>query len=288
MPITTQQRWLLFGGLGVGGAGLIAYMYKKNKEAKAAAAAATAKTQQATSGAGAQYAYGYGSVSPYAYGYGYSVQPEVYGYGLGYYGYGVSGGAGGGVIAPAATTNAMWSQAAVTQLTNQGYTGSTVQAALGVYLTGGTLTADQETIVQAAIAVEGYPPQPGPNGYPPAMNTAGTTGGGTGGGTTSSTTTTGTTAGAPAAGAISNLQQVGATKNSITVSWNPTTGVTGQTQTYAWAIDSLSGWPTQSIGKGTTQDTALDITGLQPNTTYNFGIQALPGGPGNNIHVKTS
>ena len=179
MALTQTQRYLAYGGIGVGGIGVIAFMYENNKKKKAAAAAAAAAAQQQAQQQ-AQYAYGYGS-GIYGYGgTGLSYQPEVYGYGLGYYGYGVSG---GGVVTAAATTNAMWAQAAVNQLTAQGYAGTDVQAALGVYLTGGTLTSSQESIVQAAIAVEGYPPQEGANGYPPAMNVGGTTGGGTGGGT---------------------------------------------------------------------------------------------------------
>jgi hypothetical protein len=47
-----------------------------------------------------------------------------------------------------------------------------VAAALGRYLTGGTLTADEENIVRAAIAFENYPPVPGANGFPPAMHSS--------------------------------------------------------------------------------------------------------------------
>jgi len=167
MPTTRQ--WVLYGGIGAGGIAIAAWMYERNKKQKAQT---TAATQQANTAA---YAYGYGMTEPYGYGQ-LTYQPEVYGYGLGYYGYGTTypygagTGAGGTVPVAAATTNAMWSQAAVSQLTNQGYDGAQVQAALGVYLTAGTLTAEQQAIVQAAIGVEGYPPQPGPNGYPPAMH----------------------------------------------------------------------------------------------------------------------
>jgi hypothetical protein len=188
MALTAQQKKVYaIGGIAVGGTALVLYLYEQNKKktaaTAAAAAASAAQTQQAS-----QYAYGYGYASA-GYGYGYSnyiAEPEVYGYGLGYYGYGTSTGT---VVTPAVTTNAMWSQAAVTQLTNQGQNGETVQAALGVYLTGGQLTATQESIVQSAIAVEGYPPQPGANGYPPAMNVNASTGQSS----TSSTTTSPTT-----------------------------------------------------------------------------------------------
>lgn len=185
MAITRQQRILLIGGLGIAGVGIVGVAYEKNKKAKAAAA-----TAAATTAATSQYAYGYGAAAGYGYGaYDQSLQyqPEVYGYGLGYYGYGSIGGT---VTAPAATTNAMWSQAAVNQLTAQGTSGADAQAALGVYLTGGFLTPTQESIVQSAIAVEGYPPQSGASGYPPQMNVSGTGGGGTGGGQTGTGVTT--------------------------------------------------------------------------------------------------
>jgi hypothetical protein len=49
------------------------------------------------------------------------------------------------------------------------------------------LTADQVSIVQQAIAFEGYPPQSGPNGYPPSYQQVpnGGTPPGNGGGSTS-------------------------------------------------------------------------------------------------------
>lgn len=114
---------------------------------------------------------------PFAAEYGsYTYQPEGTGYGpsgLDNYGGGFGSGGqysdmgyyGAGVPYPVqqqATTNAQWTQAALSALTAQGYNGTTVLAALGLFLTGGHLTADQESIVRAAVAVEGYPPQ-GPN-----------------------------------------------------------------------------------------------------------------------------
>lgn len=166
-----------------GGAMVYAYVKKKNK---AKTAAATAQTPANT---GQQYGYG----STYAYGnYGYGAYTyEPYGYGFGpsglgeypggsYYGYGYYG-AGVPVEVPQqASTNAQWSQATVSALTAQGYTGQTVLGALGPYLTGKQVTPAQEQIIQAAIAVEGYPPIPGPSGNPPGIVTAGSGGGGTG------------------------------------------------------------------------------------------------------------
>lgn len=162
------------------GVGALGYTYyKKQKTASATNAAATAAAGTAgVSPAG--YAYGYGTVynnSGFSYGYGYAaVANELYGQEA--YAYGYTMGADStnpSNTTGAITTNAQWSQEALTTLTSQGYTGTQVLAALGLYLTGGALPSSDVSIVQAAIAAEGYPPVAGAGGYPPAMNTAGTT-----------------------------------------------------------------------------------------------------------------
>jgi hypothetical protein len=172
----------------IGGAaisGFMIYRYEKSKQA-AASAAAAAQVASATN------AYGYATASN-AYGYG-SFPTGYYGYGSGTtYGYGASGGFyptgyyGYGVTTPPAvpnTTNAQWAQAAINQLQGEGYNPETVSGALGAYELGQPVTAAQVPIVDAAIAIEGYPPVPGANGYPPAIHQQGTPGGGGGGGQT--------------------------------------------------------------------------------------------------------
>lgn len=154
------------------------YLYEKHKN--------SAASTTATPGS---YGYGYG----YG-GYGYSNpafnEPYIggeYGYG-GLYGYGIGEGYGvGSSVAPTqvVTTNAAWAQAAENYLTeNGGYDPATVAAALGIYITGSTLSAAQQAVVEAAIAFEGYPPIAGASGYPPAMHTSAATGQGGGTGTT--------------------------------------------------------------------------------------------------------
>lgn len=162
------------------------YLYEKHKSS----AASTVSTP-------GQYGYGYG----YG-GYGYSNpafnEPYIggeYGYG-GLYGYGIGEGYGVGSPTPPVapvTTNAAWAQAAENYLTETGgYDAGTVAAALGIYITGSTLSAAQQAIVEAAIAFEGYPPTAGASGYPPAMHTSTSTGqgGGSGGGGTGGKTIT--------------------------------------------------------------------------------------------------
>lgn len=60
-------------------------------------------------------------------------------------------------------TNASWAQNAESYLASLGYNPIDVAAALGLYLSGHPLTANQEQIVQAALAFEGAPPSPVPN-----------------------------------------------------------------------------------------------------------------------------
>jgi hypothetical protein len=174
-------------GVGVGGLAVAGYLiYHQVQKSKQQAAAAASASQAAANASGYGYGYGYGLNGPPDEYYGYG---EPYGYGAsggfpaGYYGY--------GVVEPQAvanTTNAQWEQAAITQLTGEGYDAQTVSAALGAYTEGQSVTAAQQTIIQSAIGIEGYPPDPGANGYPPSINVQGTTGGGTGGGQGTGTT----------------------------------------------------------------------------------------------------
>jgi len=75
------------------------------------------------------------------------------------------------------TSNSAWAQAATAGLTDIGYDGPTVSAALGAYLTGTPVTPDQVKIINTAIAEFGPPPignfqiipvPPKPPGPPPS------------------------------------------------------------------------------------------------------------------------
>lgn len=179
LPVFGQVSKGKAAGVLVGGVAVSGFMiYRYEKKAKQTAAA-QATTNKATAGYGYGTGYGYGESSQYPAGY--------YGYGTGY-GYGSSGGFnatgyyGYGVPEPqggvAATTNAQWTQAAITQLTDEGYNAESVSAALGAYTQGQSVTSAQEEMINSAIGIEGYPPDPGANGYPPSINVTG--GGGSG------------------------------------------------------------------------------------------------------------
>jgi hypothetical protein len=78
-------------------------------------------------------------------------------------------GQGGGGVPGAFTNNAQWTQSAEAYMGSSG--NDAIAAALGKYITGQSLTTDQRTIVQSAIASQGYPPIAGPQGFPPSYKT---------------------------------------------------------------------------------------------------------------------
>jgi hypothetical protein len=196
--------------------------------------------------------------------------------------------------------NAEWAQYVEAYLTSTlGGDPSTVGNAIGKYLTGQPVTPDLVTIINEAIAYGGQPPQSGANGMPPGINTAAAnTGTSTTGSTSTGSTSTGSAAGGSTstsssstsssstaaaktqpAGAISNLQSYDVTSTGFTVKWNPAQGATGG---YKIVVSELSG----PIVKTAVQTgTSLAVANLHPGWTYNVGVQGLPGGAGDNIHV---
>lgn len=86
-------------------------------------------------------------------------------------GAGAGGGGSGGV--GTFTTNAQWLQACESYFVSNGLVsdnGMALTSALGKYLAGSDVTPDQETLIQEATGVEGYPPVRGPAGYPPGIH----------------------------------------------------------------------------------------------------------------------
>jgi len=88
-----------------------------------------------------------------------------------------SGGTGGGGYPPGSTgftNNAQWTQAVIEYMTTAGLIEdpTLLSAALGAYITGAPVTTAQRSLIEQAIAAQGFPPLSGPNGYPPSINTA--------------------------------------------------------------------------------------------------------------------
>lgn len=103
--------------------------------------------------------------------------------------------------------------------------------------------------------------------------------------TSTGTTSTGTATKAAApktAGAITGLAASNVGKTSFTVKWNPAANAS---QGYSWVVRDLASHTQTSAGK--TNSTSVTVSGLKSGIDYNFGIQALPGGAGDNIHVRT-
>ena len=171
-------------------------------------------------------------------------------------------------------TNAEWAQQAETDLGGIGIDETALAAALGHYLTGSQLATGEQSLVDQAIAEEGYPPVSASSGYPPGMRTSPTSTSGTG--TTTGTTTGTGTSGTAGAGPISNLQPSKQTATSVTMKWNPSKGAAGG---YAW---NLTGPGVSKSGK--TSATSVTVSGLKKGT-FNFAVQGLPGGAGDNYHV---
>lgn len=161
-------------------------------------------------------------------------------------------------------SNAAWAQAVEAGLTDIGYTSTDVAAALGRYLGGLSETSAQATIVQAAVAEYGTPPVGSFQiiQAPPATTT-----------TPPPTSTT-------KAGSISGLTAKGGT-TSAAFSWH---AASNASQGYHYVLTKPGGAVER---EGNTSSTSIQLNSIPKGVTYNFGIQALPGGAGDNIHVKT-
>lgn len=86
-------------------------------------------------------------------------------------------GGGGGFFAPPVSqqppgsfvSNAAWSQAAEAYLAGNDGNAETIGNALGKYITGQRVTPAQQTVIESAIAFEGYPPVSAADGFPPGI-----------------------------------------------------------------------------------------------------------------------
>lgn len=241
-PVST--RALMIGG--VSAAAVMAIVWYRRKTA-AAAAASTAPASASTDTTG--------TYDPNAVGY----DPNA------------AGGTGGYFVPDSSTqgpmtTNAQWTQAAMTALANVADP-TALAAALGAYLTGAAVTQDQTTLIDEAIAAEGYPPVAGPNGYPPAIHTQASTGQSQGGGITGGGGTA--TKLSPPAARVDSV-----TRTSAHLSWAPVTGATGYR-----LYDSSGGASNGEGARDGTAGTGLTINNLAPHTRYGFRMRSLNNDP---------
>jgi hypothetical protein len=182
------------------------------------------------------------ATGPTGYGYGYGSIPNQFGYGYGSYGeYGF--GAGSGYPSPygygpaptptgqtTPTTNAQWGQDAEAAMGSTG--NDNIAAAIAKYLAGSPVTADQQLIVQEALAVVGPVPVPSPDGYPPKMHTTKDTGGGGGNATNPVTGLTATNSGT----------------TGVDISWSASQGATSYTVTSTHGNARMTGPTSARIG----------------------------------------
>lgn len=255
-------------GVGAAAAGVVVYAYVKNRNATAAAPATDTtgglSGDQIDPATGLPYsqeqgAYDQGAAfTPYG-----GIDPST---GIPYIDeVGNPGGVGGNPNP--ITTNTEWSQTAQQELENTfGYDTATSQSAVRKYLgQKDGLTPTEASAIQTVVAEIGTPPTGGPY----RIITSAVPG-----------PTPTPTPGKTSAGAISNLIQSSKGSTSVGVQWNPAAHATGG---YAWTLTGSG-----VSRRGTTKSTRITVGGLSSKKRYNFSVQGLPGGPGNNIPVSTS
>lgn len=158
------------------------------------------------------------------------------------------------------TTNSQWTQYAATQLSQASDTWSygAIVSALGAFIANKALTSAQQSIVQAAIALAGYPPE-GSHVIVPGGDTKVTVAP-TGLAVTSTTTTT------------------------AVLSWSPVAG--------AESYRAYRSGASTNVGSTDAPNTTLTVSGLQPNTEYSFQVAATsignaPGPRSTAVKAKT-
>lgn len=168
------------------------------------------------------------------------------------------GGTTGAQVPGSYTNNAQWSQAAQSTLVTDdpSVDPGTIATALGLYITGGAVTAEQQQLIEQAIAMQGYPPIGGPNGFPPSIKTSSGTG--------NPPPPKGSKPGAPSDLIVSNTS-----KSTISVSWRPGSNATS----YNFGIS-----PAPSGGSGGNHNigarTQYNVSGIQKGKTYTVTVTA--------------
>jgi hypothetical protein len=234
------KKWFII--VGGGSVLMIGYVLYRKHSASAAAAATPATDQAATTGAIDPAT---GDIAGSAQDQADLAAIQAGGYGNAAYGstaggyYAGSGALGTSGVTPPVpgtggfTTNGQWAQQAEQDLGGLGISQTALAAALGHYLTGQTLATGEQSLVDQAIAEEGYPPVAGPGNYPPAMRTSATGGSGTGG------TGGGTTTPPPSQLPAPTGLHVSPGTTNAPASWNAVSGATGYVFVY-WRLSGGS------------------------------------------------
>lgn len=142
--------------------------YRSRQQANAAAATAAAG---ANTGIDPATGYPYGSAEDAA---ALANQGNYINPSQPYTGVGGSSSVGTGTGSGTFTTNAQWAQFVEQFLESSGAVSDVapLSAAIGKYITGQPVTSDQQSLIEQAIAIGGYPPVSGPDAYPPSIRTS--------------------------------------------------------------------------------------------------------------------
>lgn len=236
-----QKKTVLYGGAAVVALGVVVAYRHKNAAAAPAANPNDAEIDPATG-------FPYGSPEDLA-----ALQAQ------GNYTMPVSpGGGGSGSIPNGGTgfaTNGAWSQGVIDYMLHNGLIEdpTALSAALGVYLTGSYATDAQVSLIEQAIAVEGYPPVNGSTGYPPSINrTPPQSSGGNGTPTTPPPVNNDPTLPAPTGLHVTSIDRTGAS-----LDWDPVSGAIGY-KTYIGKTQ---------VGNTVTYSNAY-VYNLKPGTKY--------------------
>jgi hypothetical protein len=158
------------------------------------------------------------------------------------------------------TSNSQWTQYAALQLSqgSDAWSYAAIAAALGKFIANKALTSSEQEIVQAAIAVAGYPPEGSHVVIP--------------GGDTKMTV------------APTNLHVTATDTTSVTLAWTKVDGA----QSYRVYRSGAAG----NVGATDGANSSIRIAGLQPNTEYSFTVAAdsigdLPGPKSSPVKATT-
>jgi hypothetical protein len=162
------KKWFII--VGIGSLATIAYVVYRRKQTAASTTAATTDTTGTAALAGQPCVDANGN--PGVYDSSGICQVDTAALGGYYSGYGALGVSGVTPPVPGTggfTTNGQWTQQAEADMAGTGVDPGTLAAALGAYIAGQAVTPAQQSLIDQAIAFEGYPPVAGPGGYPPAL-----------------------------------------------------------------------------------------------------------------------
>lgn len=158
------------------------------------------------------------------------------------------------------TTDSQWTQYVVGQLVaSESWSYTALVTAMGKYIKGKPLSAVEQDMVQAAIALAGYPPEHPNQPIVPGGDTKVTV-------------------------APTGLKVVSTTTTAVTLSWNKVDG--------ADSYRVYRSGATTNVGSTDGGNTTITVSGLQPNTEYSFQVAAdsmgdVPGPKSSAVKGKT-